>query len=349
MHGNTEKFMKEDNNKVGILGAGSFGLAFSLFMNSYGFKVSVWGHNPQHIAGISVNRESDSYLPGFVFPESIEFSDDLENVVKKSRYLFIMIPSQHLRTLFKKLSPIVSKEQIIIIGSKGIEIDTLSPIYKIVEDEFEHTDNFIYLSGPTFAREIATGMPSAAVIASKNEDILNTVQKKFSNESLRLYTSDDVIGVNISGALKNVIAIAAGITDGLSLGLNSRAAIITRGLAEITRLGVKMNANPLTFQGLAGVGDLVLTCTGGLSRNRMVGIRLGKGETLKEISNSMKMVAEGIYTAKAAYHLSKKIGVEMPITEVVYKIIYEGTNVNESISILMGRKLKSELYGFGKG
>ena len=349
MHGNIKKIMSNDKIKIAIIGAGSFGLSLGYFFDSYGFDISIWGHDKKKIEEIKTSKENKYYLPGVIFSENIKFYSNLNEVIADAKYIMIMDPTQYLRNIFKKIKKIINKDQVIIIGSKGIEIKTLSPIYHIVEEIFDDTTNITYMSGPTFAREIASKIPTACVVASKDISVAENVQKVFSNDSFRFYTSNDIIGVNVGGALKNVIAIASGITDGMGLGLNSRAAIITRGLAEITRLGVDLGANPLTFQGLAGIGDLVLTCTGGLSRNRSVGIRLGKGERWSDISASMNMVAEGIYTAKAAYELSKKLQVEMPITEVVYKIIYEDMFVKEAVLLLMGRKLKSELYGIKKG
>jgi len=349
MLGNIRKIMNK-SIKIAILGAGSFGLSFGYFLDSFGFNISVWGHDNTKIQEIINTKENKYYLPGFIFSDDIFFSDDLGSVIKDAQYIFVMVPTQHLRELFKKIIEIINSNQVIVIGSKGIEIKTMSMVYEIAEDILAGMiDNLSYMSGPTFAREIAGKIPTACVIASQNNSVVNQVQKVFSNESFRFYTSNDIIGVNIGGALKNVVAIASGITDGLGLGLNSRAAIITRGLAEITRLGVKLGAEPLTFQGLAGIGDLVLTCTGGLSRNRSVGVRLGKGEGWSEISNSMNMVAEGIYTSKAAFELSQKLNIEMPITKVVYDIIYEEMNVKDAVSILMGRELKAELYGIKKG
>ena len=332
---------------AGIIGEGSFGTSLSLLFQDKDFKVRVWGHDPGKIKVINERRENIFYLPGFSLPDDIIFSSSMEEVIGKSDLLIFVPPSHVLSAILKKAKRFFKKDVLIIIGSKGIEVESLRTTDEIVREELgeELCEKTGFFSGPTFAREIASKMPTAGVIASKNPETAEKLQELFSFLYLRAYRSDDVKGVVTGGALKNVIAIAAGIGDGLGLGYNSRAALITRGLAEITRLGVKLGAGPLTFQGLAGVGDLVLTCTGALSRNRTVGIRLGKGEKIEDIIFSMKMVAEGIKTTKAAYNLSKKIGVEMPITEAVYEVLYKNASPQDVVVALMTRKLKPELYG----
>ncbi len=336
------------NFTVSIIGAGSFGTSLSLLFHNRGHSVILWGHDPEKVKVIEKRRENIFYLPGFTLPEEIKITSSLEEAISHGDLVIFVTPSQVLREIVKKSLPHIKKSSLLMIGSKGIEVSTLMTLDEVIKDvaDEEICERTGFFSGPTFAREIAAKMPTAAVVASKNEETAKRIQQLISHSYFRVYTSDDVKGVLLGGALKNVIAIAAGISDGLGLGYNSRAALITRGLAEITRLGVKLGARPLTFQGLAGVGDLVLTCTGSLSRNRSVGLRLGKGEKIEEITSSMKMVAEGVKTAKAAYELSRQLKVEMPITEAVYRVIYEGISPTDAVKLLMTRTLKPEIYGY---
>ncbi len=336
------------NLNVSIIGAGSFGTSLALLFYERGYWVKIWGHDPVKVSEINRQRENIFYLPGFPIPEAITISSDLKEIVVDSDIIIIVTPSQVVREIASQIREYVKRSSFIVVGSKGIEVSTLMTLDEIVKEVLgeEICSRTGFFSGPTFAREIAAKMPTAGVIASRNKETAARLQQLMSHTYFRVYTSEDVKGVIIGGAIKNVIAIAAGIGDGMGLGYNSRAALITRGLAEITRLGVKLGANPLTFQGLAGVGDLVLTCTGSLSRNRTVGLRLGRGEKIEEIISSMKMVAEGIKTSKAAYKLAKKLDVEMPITEAVYQVIYEGEKPSEAVKNLMTRTLKPEIYGY---
>ncbi len=336
------------NLNISIIGAGSFGTALALLFYERGHGVRIWGHDPEKVKEINRRRENVFYLPGFPLPEGLEVSNSLEEVVSSGDVLVFVTPSQTLREIAAASKEFIKRKALIIVGSKGIEVSTLKTLDEVLRDVLgeEICDRVGFFSGPTFAREIAAKMPTAGVLASGNEETARRLQQLMSHTYFRVYSSDDVKGVILGGAIKNVIAIAAGIGDGMGLGYNSRAALITRGLAEITRLGVRLGANPLTFQGLAGVGDLVLTCTGSLSRNRTVGMRLGKGESIDEIVASMKMVAEGVKTSRAAYKLSRKLGVEMPITEAVYQVIYENVEPSEAVKSLMTRALKPEIYGY---
>jgi glycerol-3-phosphate dehydrogenase (NAD(P)+) len=268
-----------------------------------------------------------------------------EEAVSGKELILVVVPSHVFREVLHHLKPHMCPEMALMAATKGIENDTQMVMSQIVESVLspDYSDRFAYLAGPSFAKEVTRRYPTAVTIACRDMTHAEQLQRIFHTEFFRVYTSTDLMGVQLGGALKNVIAIAAGISDGLNFGHNARAALITRGLAEITRLGVCMGANPLTFAGLAGMGDLVLTCTGDLSRNRSVGLKIGEGMHLKEIIEGMNMVAEGIKTTKSAYMLAQKKGVEMPITNQMYQILYEGKDPKEAVKELMGRELKVEL------
>jgi len=332
--------------KISIIGAGSWGTALSIFFGRRGFDVKIWCYERAVEEDINERRENRTYLKGFKIPEKVLAFTDLKDALKGAEIVIFATPSHVTRRVLVEAEPYLPEEAPLISVTKGIEVETLKLMSQVYEEIIEGVvERFAVISGPTFAREVARGLPAAATIASKNKKLAFHLQRTLSDPAFRLYESSDVIGVEIGGAVKNVIAIAAGICDGLKLGLNARAAIITRGLAEITRLGVKMGANPLTFLGLSGIGDLVLTCTGDLSRNRMVGIQLGEGKKLKDIVVSTPMIAEGIKTSIAVKALSEREGVEMPISQTVYSILHEGMEPEEGARALMARSLKEELYG----
>jgi glycerol-3-phosphate dehydrogenase (NAD(P)+) len=332
--------------KISIIGAGSWGTALSIYFGRREFDVKIWCYEKEVEEDINKNRENRTYLEGFRIPEKVSASTDLRSVLKDAEIIIFATPSHVTREVLMEAAPYLPPDAPLISVTKGIEVETLKLMSQVYEEIIEDvSERFAVISGPTFAREVARGLPAAATIASKNTRLSNHLQRLLSDTTFRLYESSDVIGVEVGGAVKNVIAIAAGICDGLKLGLNARAAIITRGLAEMTRLGVKMGANPLTFLGLSGIGDLVLTCTGDLSRNRMVGVKLGEGKRLKDIILSTPMVAEGVKTSIAVKALSEREGVEMPISETVYRILHEGMKPEEGARVLMARSLKEELYG----
>jgi glycerol-3-phosphate dehydrogenase (NAD(P)+) len=292
-----------------------------------------------------IDRQNHFYLPGITLPETIFPTQSFSEVTLKKDLLISAVPSHLVRKILSECIPFLDSQTIIVSVSKGIENETLMPISNIFKKilpakNYSHT---AYLSGPSFAKEVALQHPTAVVVASEQPEIAQKVQKVFAAPFFRVYTSNDVVGVELGGALKNVISIAAGCSDGLNFGDNTRAALITRGLAEISRLGVALGANPLTFAGLSGMGDLVLTCTGALSRNRKVGIELGQGMSLEQIIKSSKMVAEGIKTAKSSYQLAKRRKVEMPIVEQVYRILYQKKDPRKAVTDLMGRSLRYEL------
>lgn len=336
--------------KISIIGAGSWGTALSVVMGKR-YRVKIWCYEKEVEEEIKRERENRIYLPSIKIPPSVHPSVDFEEVLREAEIVIFATPSHVTREVLLKALPFLPPSSPIISVTKGIEVEShklMSEVYSEVLGD-DVLERYAVLSGPTFAREVAAGLPAAATIASKNRELARTLQRIFSDERFRLYESADLTGVEIGGAVKNVIAIAAGISDGLGLGLNARSALITRGLAEMTRLGVKMGANPLTFLGLSGIGDLVLTCTGDLSRNRNVGIQLGKGKRLEEVIKASPMVPEGIKTSIAVKNLSVLKGVEMPISTTVYMILHEGLNPWEGVRVLMERSLKEELYGIYSG
>lgn len=330
--------------KVSIIGAGSFGTALSNLFSTIHEKVTLWVYEDDVYRSILENRENNVFMPGLKLSENIVPTKSIEEAVKDADVVFIVVPSHVVRIVTKQMKPFLTKGTIIVSVAKGIENDTNLLMAEVVTDVLgkESEENICVLSGPSFAKEVAEKKPTLVVAASKNIGNAEFIQKHFSCPVFRIYTSDDLIGVELGGALKNVIAIAAGMCDGMQLGYNGMAALITRGLAEMTRLGVAMGANPLTFKGLSGLGDLVLTCTGALSRNRQVGTKLATGKKIQEIEREMRMVAEGVKTSRSVYELSKKYNVEMPISEQVYKIIYEDKSPVEALKELMGRELKFE-------
>ena len=326
---------------IGIIGAGSWGTALALLLAKKGCDVFIWSRDKIQIEFMKKNKKNPKHLKNFTLPDNIVPTNFLEEISEKCSYIVNAIPTQTIRDFFVKNKNLFSNN-IIINASKGIENKTLKLIDEIFYDIFKNKENFAYLSGPSFAEEVALGKPTAVTICSYNSELAKECQKLFNFEFFRVYFETDVKGVLLGGAMKNVIAIAAGIIEGLNLGLNSLAALITRGLAEIRRLGEKLGANSLTFAGLTGIGDLTLTCYGKLSRNRTVGIRLGKGEKLDKILNDMNEVAEGVYTSIAGYELGKKLNVELPITTEVYKILYEEKSPLLALQELMQRNLKHE-------
>ncbi len=331
-------------NKIAVIGAGSWGTTLALLLADKGHEVKLWVYEKDLAEEMQKTRENRIYLSGYRLSDNITVTSSIKDAASNSEIMVFVVPSHVARGVIKELSHLVSKDTIIVSATKGIENNTLMPISEVFKEILPKSfhKNLAFLSGPSFAKEVAQKMPTAVALASYDAKVGEFIQQAFSTDNFRVFTNSDVIGVELGGALKNVIAIAAGIADGMGFGHNTRAAIITRGLAEMTRLGIAMGAEPATFAGLSGLGDLVLTCTGELSRNRTVGLRLGKGEKLKDILASMKMVAEGVKTTKAVYELSKKYNIEMPIPNEVYYILYEDKNVKASARDLMNRELGEE-------
>ena len=330
--------------QIGVIGAGSWGTTLANLLAKKGFNIALWVYEDDLIQSIATKRENPLYLPGVKLSEKIIPTGSLKEVCQHKDLLINVIPSQIVRQMMQDIHPYLPSQANLVSATKGIENNTLLTMSGVFKEVLPIKDGeqLAVLSGPSFALEVSKETPTAVTIASENQELAKQLQKVFSTPYFRAYTNSDVLGVELGGALKNVIAIAAGISDGLGFGHNTRAALITRGLAEISRLALKMGANALTLSGLAGLGDLILTCTGELSRNRAVGIKLGKGMELTNILRDMRMVAEGIKTTKAAYDLSKKMGVAMPITEQVYYILYQNKNPKEAVTELMTRDLKVE-------
>lgn len=333
------------SERIGVVGAGSWGTALARLLGSKDHKVQLWAHRRQHAEELTRFGENRTYLPGFLLGENIKISSDLAEVVSGKKILVLAVPSHFFRSVFQEIVPFLSKDMILVSAVKGIEEERLMTMSQVMIEEMGEkgkSAEIVVLTGPSFAKEVAARTPTAVSVASKNMESAKAVQSLFVTSYFRLYRSTDLIGQELGAAVKNVIAIATGISDGLGYGTNTRAALITRGLAEISRLGVKMGADPLTFSGLGGLGDLILTCTGDLSRNRTVGLKLGQGKKLSEILEEMEMVAEGVKTTKSAYELARRQDVEMPILEQVYKILYEDKPCQDAVISLMTREQKEE-------
>jgi len=330
--------------KIGLIGSGSFGTALGSLLADKGYEVLMWTRSTEQADGINKEHKNKKHLSDLILPEKLKASTSLEEVVRGKDLILSAPPSHVLTEIIHQIKDYLPPHAPIVSATKGIENGTLRMVSEIFESELPGRlqKNLSYLSGPSFAREIINRVPTVVSIASKNENTAKAVQEVFSFTYFRTYWTPDVVGVELGGSLKNVIAIAAGVVDGLGQGQNSRAAVITRGLNEITRLGVKKGADPMTFLGPSGIGDLVLTCCGDLSRNRTVGIKLGQGKKLAEILSEMNEVAEGVKTTKSAYDLSQKLGVSMPITEEIYKMLYEDKSPKDVLRDLMGRDLKRE-------
>ncbi len=333
--------------KIGVIGAGSWGTTLANLLSNKGLDVTLWVYEAELFEAMSEKRENTVFLPQITLNENLRFTNSLEEASKDKHLIVSVTPSHFVRTVMKEIGPYLRPDAAIVSASKGIENDSLMTMSEVLRDVLPPIlhPRLCFLSGPSFAREVAVNKPTVVAVASKNRSLAQDVQQILATPYFRVYTNYDVIGVEIGGALKNVIAIAAGACDGLGLGSNSQAALITRGLAEMARLGIRMGANPLTFSGLTGMGDLVLTCTDNQSRNRSVGYHMGQGEKIDDILGRMKMVAEGIKTTRSAYNLMKRHEVDMPITEQVYNGLYEGKPAAEVVDTLMNRSLKSELQG----
>jgi len=330
--------------KIGVIGAGAWGTALAMLLANKGLDVTLWMYEQDLAQETQRMRENRTYLPGFTLPASLKVTSSLEAAVKDKHIILSVMPSHTVRRVSEQFSSFLSNDVVIISASKGIEIDTLMPLSEVLKDVLPTAfhNRLCFLSGPSFAKEVAQKMPTAVALASYDPEIGKRAQDILSNSYFRVYTNPDVIGVELAGSIKNVVAIAAGVLEGMGFGYNTTAALLTRGLAEMARLGAAMGAQLTTFYGLAGMGDLVLTCTGGLSRNRTLGARLGKGEKLDDIMKGTKTVAEGVKTARAARDLAIKYNVDMPIVDEVYALLYEGKDPKLAVKDLMNRELKGE-------
>lgn len=339
-------------SRIAVIGAGAWGTGLAIVLgrrgpNSFRHDVRLWANEPEVVESIKKNRRNDSFLPGFVLPETIVATHDLNAALDGAEIVVSVMPSQHCRALFERMAPGLHPETLFVSCTKGLEDGTLLRMTEVINDVLRSryfTPRLAALSGPSFAKEVARGDPTAVTIASVDSAVGRAIQQAFSDSRFRVYTNDDVIGVELGGALKNIIAIAAGVCGGLGLGHNSVAALIARGLAEMARLVVACGGRLDTMAGLAGLGDLVLTCTGDLSRNRSVGVELGKGRQLPDIIAAMHgAVAEGVFTTKAAVGLARKKNVEMPITEQMFAILENGKPPQQAIKELMTRAARSEV------
>jgi glycerol-3-phosphate dehydrogenase (NAD(P)+) len=328
---------------ISVIGAGSWGTTLACLLSDKGYDVTLWVHEKDLSEEINKTRINITYLPDITIPDDVRVTDSIDEALKKARYVLNAVPAQYVRAVFKEAFPYMLDEAIIISVSKGIEKGTLLTVSSILNELSNHS--VAVLSGPSFAKEVIKQLPTAVTLATEDKNTGFILQEIFNINNFRVYTHDDVLGVEIGGALKNVMAIASGISVSLGLGNNARASLITRGLVEMTRLGVAMGAKERTFAGLSGIGDLVLTCTSPLSRNYTVGVKLGQGMKLKDILSQTRSVAEGVETAESAYELSKKYNIEMPIVEQVYKVIYDDKDPALAVKDLMERSLKSEFYG----
>jgi len=335
--------------QAAVVGAGSWGTALAKMLSDKGYHITLWGHRQEHVDEIVSMRENRTYLPGFKLNDNLAATADLMEAVSNQPLVVMVVPSHGFRDVFRQLLPHLADNTHVISAVKGIENNTLMTMTQVMKDELtglvSPPDLHLgVLAGPSFAKEVAAGVPTAVSVAAKFKKEAVFFQAFFNAPLFRVYACTDLIGLELGGALKNIVAIAAGISDGLGYGTNTRAALITRGLAEISRLGVAMGAEPLTFSGLGGLGDLVLTCTGDLSRNRTVGLKLGQGKTLSTILAEMNMVAEGVMTTRSAWNLAGKIEVEMPILEQVYQVLYKDKPCNKAVRDLLSRSLKQEQW-----
>ncbi len=330
-----------DMAKVGIIGAGSWGIALALLLKNNGHEVTVWSIVEDEIAMLNREREHKDKLPGVMLPESIIFTTDLELSVKGKELLVLAVPSPYTRSTSHLLKDLVSEGQIIVNVAKGIEEGTFMTLSQIIEDEVPQS-NVAVLSGPSHAEEVGRGIPTTIVVGAHTQKTAETVQNIFMNEVFRVYISPDILGIELGAALKNVVALAAGIADGLGYGDNTKAALITRGIAEIARLGVAMGGKYETFAGLSGIGDLIVTCASIHSRNRKAGFLIGQGKTMDEAMKEVKMVVEGVYSAKAAMGLAKKYNIDMPIIEQVNEVLFNKKPADAAVKDLMIRDKKLE-------
>ncbi|HJB47082.1 MAG TPA: NAD(P)H-dependent glycerol-3-phosphate dehydrogenase [Candidatus Mediterraneibacter surreyensis] len=326
---------------VGVLGAGSWGTALSVLLSDNGHQVTVWSIDENEVKMLSEKREHELKLPGVKLPDDMVITGDLEQTVKGKDFLVLAVPSPFTRSTARKMSPFVAEGQIIVDVAKGIEESTLLTLSRQIEQEIPQADVAV-LSGPSHAEEVGRRLPTTCVIGAKTRKTAEYLQSMFISNVFRVYTSPDILGIELGGSLKNVIALAAGIADGLGYGDNTKAALITRGIAEIARLGVKMGGKIETFTGLTGIGDLIVTCASVHSRNRKAGYLIGQGMSMKEAMDEVKMVVEGVYSAKAAAKLAKKYDVRMPIVDEVNAVLFEGKSPADAVNDLMMRESRSE-------
>lgn len=329
-------------DKITFLGGGSFGSALSILLARKGYDISIWDRNHNIVEDINKNRKNSRYIKDIVFPENIKAYEDMEEAIKHSNFVVIAVPSHVVRSICKSIKDILPKDAVIISIAKGIEEGTYKRISEIICEELENP--VVILSGPSHAEEVAIEIPTTVVVTSKDMKYAEKIQDLFMTPNFRVYTNEDIVGVEMGGAVKNIIALAAGICDGIGYGDNAKAALMTRGMYEIMRIGEALGGNKETFFGLTGMGDLIVTCTSMHSRNRRAGILIGQGKTMEEAVEEVGMVVEGIKACKAFYELKERENISMPITDVLYKVLFEGEDPIEGVRKLMIRDKKSETY-----
>ena len=327
--------------QVSVIGAGSWGTALAVLLANNGHQVTIWSHDPHEVEMLSTKREQQEKLPGVKLPDNVSVLSDMEASLTGKDVVVMAVPSPVVRSVAKQMAPYISDGQVIVNVAKGIEDGTYMTLSAIIEEEIPNAEVCV-LSGPSHAEEVGRGIPTTVVVGSKKQKIAEMLQDVFMNQVFRVYTNPDIIGIELGGALKNVIALAAGTTGGLGYGDNTKAALMTRGIAELTRLGVALGGKPETFSGLTGIGDLIVTCTSVHSRNRKAGYLIGKGMTADEAMKEVKMVVEGVYSAKAALGLARKYNVSVPIVEAVNKVLFEGADPKEEVSSLLLRERRKE-------
>lgn len=335
--------MAEKFGKVAILGCGSWGTALAIVLAQKGIAVTMWCRRAEQAAEMNEQHTNEKYLPGIVLPDLIGVTTDLPSVLQGAKYVVLAVPSQTLRENLEGAKPYLMSDAVLINTAKGLEVGTNMRLSQVADQVIPGSiDRFVAFYGPSHAEEVGRGLPAAIVSTSVNQSVAEQVQDLFMSPALRVYTNDDLIGAEIGGAIKNIIAIATGIAVGLGLGDNAQAALLTRGMAEISRFGTALGANPLTFSGLTGIGDLVVTCTSRHSRNHRCGLALGQGKSLEQILNEMGMVVEGVKTTKATAELAEELGISMPITDCMYRVLFENLPVTDAVNELMTRNKKSE-------
>jgi len=327
---------------VSVLGAGSWGTALAMLLARQGQPVTLWAHHAEHVASMQHDRSNERFLPGIIFPESLQLETDLSTAIAPADLVLIAVPSHAFRDTLQQAKAALTEKSYLSWATKGMEFSTCKFMHQLIEEELGTDKHSAVISGPSFALEVAKGLPTAVTVASKDETFATAVAERLHDETFRAYTSHDVIGAQVGGAIKNVLAIAAGIADGLGFGANTRAALITRGLSELTRLGIALGGHAETFMGLAGMGDLVLTCTDNLSRNRRFGLAIARGLSAEEARKEIGQVVEGELSAKEAWQLSQQHHIDMPICEQVYKVLNENLDPHTAVHNLLGRKQRSE-------
>ena len=330
-------------SKVAFLGGGSFGTALGILLADKGLEVSIYDRDKSVVNDINLNKKNDKYIKDLVIPKNVTAFNDLDEALKDIKFLVLAVPSHVVRAASRSIKGKISSDIIIVSIAKGIEEGTNLRLSEVIEEELPN-NKVVILSGPSHAEEVAFDIPTTVVVSSKDEESANIVQDLFMTNNFRVYINEDLVGVEIGGAVKNIIALAAGVCDGIGYGDNTKAALMTRGMAEIVRVGMKLGGKPETFLGLTGMGDLIVTCTSLHSRNRRAGYLIGSGKSAEEATKEVGMVVEGIKACRAFYELKEKLQVEMPITDILYRVLFENKDPKDAVVFLMGREKKSEIY-----